>query len=193
MHATLGDVLSDLVQNSIEAGASDLQINFETDHREIRFSVEDNGRGMDSEALKMADDPFRSDGIKHPERRVGLGIPFLRQAAEQTGGCVDIESVPGKGTRVEAVFNASHLDLPPVGSLVLLWMQCLSFDGDYQMVIHRAGMNADGKRDEYIIDRAELSETLGGLEDINALGLLREYVNSLEEPFSDQEMNRWPE
>jgi anti-sigma regulatory factor (Ser/Thr protein kinase) len=186
MHASLGDVLSDLVQNGIEAGASCLQVDFESDYREIRFSVEDDGRGMDAEALQRADDPFHSDGIKHPGRRVGLGIPFLRQTAQQTGGSVDIESVPGKGTRVEAVFNASHLDLPPVGSLVLLWVQCLSFDGDYQMVIHRAGMNADGERDEYRIDRAELSETLGGLEDINALGLLREYVNSLEEPFSDR-------
>jgi len=183
MHASLSDVLSDLVQNSVEAGASEIVITFEENADRIRFSVEDNGCGMDSRSLKQVEDPFFSDGIKHPERRVGLGIPFLMQTADQTGGKVNIESLPGNGTRVQAEFPVDHLDLSPVGNLVLLWMQCLTFDGDYQMVIERSGLNADNREDSYRIDRVEISEVLGELNDVNTLGLLREYVNSLEESF----------
>ena len=184
MHAALSDILSDLVQNSVEAGASEIRVVFYESPAEVGFSVEDNGKGMDKAELERASDPFRSDGEKHPGRRVGLGIPFLRQCAEQTGGRVDIDSSPGKGTRVKAVFPASHLDLPPSGDIVLLWLQCLTFDGDFNIRIHRSRKDAADGTDEYRIDRAEVSEALGGLEDAGALGLLREYLVSLEEPFN---------
>ncbi len=184
MHAALSDVIFDLFQNSIEAGGMNIGVSFWETADEIHFSVTDDGCGMDFEGLKRAEDPFGSDGLKHPGRRVGLGIPFLRQTAEQTGGRVDIGSVPGKGTRIEAVFPADHLDLPPRGSLVLLWLQCLTFAGNCQLNIHRMCQKSGSRVDEYRIDKAEVSEALGGLEDINALGLLREYLESLEEPFN---------
>ena len=183
MHASLSDVLSDLVQNSVEAGASEIQVVFFESPAEVGFSVDDNGKGMDKAVLERASDPFWSDGEKHPGRRVGLGIPFLRQIAEQTGGRADIDSVPAEGTKVKAVFPASHLDLPPSGNIVLLWLQCLTFDGDFDLSIHRSRKDAAGGTEEYRIDRAEVSEALGGLEDAGALGLLREYLISLEEPF----------
>ncbi len=184
MHAALSDVVFDLFQNSIEAGAMNIGVSFWETADEIHFSVTDDGRGMDFEGLKRAEDPFGSDGTKHPGRRVGLGIPFLRQTAEQTGGRVEIDSVPGKGTRIEAVFPAAHLDLPPGGSLVLLWLQCLTFGGDYQLKIHRMCRESDGRVEEYRINKAEVSEALGGLEDTNAVGLLREFLESMEEPFN---------
>lgn len=181
MHASLADILTDLVQNSIEAGSNLVNIVFIEDIKSIRFTVEDNGRGMNKDTLERVDDPFRTDGIKHPGRRVGLGIPFLRQTAEQVGGRVDINSSIGKGTRVEAEFPADHLDLPPVGDLVQLWVQCLSFGGDYEMTIRRVRRDSDDRESLYDINRTELSEALGGLEDAGALGLLMEYVRSLEE------------
>lgn len=184
MHAALSDVVFDLFQNSIEAGGTNIGVSFRETADEIRFSVTDNGCGMDFEGLKKAEDPFGSDGIKHPGRRVGLGIPFLQQTAEQTGGGVDIDSVPGKGTRIEAFFPAAHLDLPPRGNLVMLWLQCLTFGCDCQLNIHRMCRDSGGRVDEYRIVKAEVSEALGGLEDTNALGLLREYLESLEEPFN---------
>lgn len=173
MHASLADILTDLVQNSIEAGSNLVNIVFIEDIKSIRFTVEDNGRGMNKGTLERADDPFRTDGIKHPGRRVGLGIPFLRQTAEQVGGRVDINSSIGKGTRVEAEFPADHL--------VQLWVQCLSFGGDYEMTIRRVRRDSDDRESLYDINRTELSEALGGLEDAGALGLLMEYVRSLEE------------
>ena len=187
MHASLADILSDLVQNSIEAGAGRILISLEEGPDEIRFSVEDNGKGMDEDTLARAVDPFWSDGVKHPGRRVGLGIPFLTQTAGQCGGKAEIVSKPGKGTRVEAVFPADHLDLPPIGDVVLCWLQCLTLDGDYAMEIRRIRRESDGRISAYDIDRDEVADALGGLVDAGSLGLLREYIESLEEPPTDDD------
>lgn len=186
MHASLADVLTDLVQNSVEAGAQNIAVTFNEGHDEIRFKVEDDGKGMDKGTLERAEDPFWTDGIKHPGRRIGLGIPFLRQMAEQTGGRVEIDSVPGKGTTVEAVFPAFHLDLPPVGDTVLLWVQCLTFGGNYNITVRHIRRDPAGRERLYDIDRVELSAALGGLEDAGALGLLREYLISLEESLNEE-------
>jgi hypothetical protein len=181
MHASLADVVADLAQNGIEAGARRLALLLDEGPDEVRIVVEDDGKGMDEEVLAKAEDPFWTDGKKHPGRRVGLGIPFLRQTAEQCGGRADIISAPGEGTRVEAVFPAENVDLPPVGDVVLLWVQCLSLPGGCAMSVRRVLRFPGGEEREYAIDRDEMSEALGGLKDAGALGLLREYVCSLEE------------
>jgi hypothetical protein len=186
MHASLADVLTDLVQNSVEAGAVNIGIIFDEGFDVIRFLVKDDGKGMDKGTLERAEDPFWTDGIKHPGRRVGLGIPFLRQMAEITGGRIEIDSTPGKGTAVDAEFPADHLDLPPVGDLALLWTQCLTFSGDYNMNIRRLRRDSSGRERLYEVNRAEVSEVLGGLEDAGALGLLREYISSLEESLTEE-------
>ena len=38
-------------------------------------------------------------------------------SAEETGGMLAIESAPGKGTRVRAVFHRTHTDMRPIGDL----------------------------------------------------------------------------
>ena len=50
-------------------------------------------------------------------RKMGLGIPLLRMAVEQTGGSLTIESTEGVGTTVTAHFCTGHIDCPPVGDL----------------------------------------------------------------------------
>ena len=186
MHASLADVLTDLAQNGVEAGANRVEILLDEGPDEIRIVVEDDGRGMDEETLAKAEDPFWSDGEKHPGRRVGLGIPFLRQTAEQCGGRADIVSKRGEGTRVEAVFPAGNVDLPPVGNVVLLWVQCLTLPGAHAMFLRRVLRLHGGTQGAYEIDRDEVSEALGGLEDAGALGLLREYLESLEGSLTDE-------
>ena len=184
MHASLADILTDLAQNSVEAGADRIELGFDEEPDIIRIRVRDNGRGMDEATLARAADPFWTDGVKHPGRRMGLGIPFLRQTAEACGGEAIITSAPGKGTTVTGVFP-DHLDRPPIGDLVLLWLQCLTFDADYGMCINRSRQTAGGRRTAFEIERAEVADALGGLEDAGALGLLREYLTSLEESLDE--------
>ena len=54
---------------------------------EIAVSVEDDGRGFDVDATLAGD---------------ALGLFEMRERAAAAGGTLDVESRPGKGTRVQA-------------------------------------------------------------------------------------------
>jgi hypothetical protein len=108
--------LLDLAENSVSAGAWDVQILVCEDLKADKLSavVADNGRGMTAEMVKMVVDPFVTS---RTTRKVGLGIPLLKEAAEASNGGLMISSVPGKGTQVEVVFQHSHIDRMPLGKL----------------------------------------------------------------------------
>jgi anti-sigma regulatory factor (Ser/Thr protein kinase) len=107
----------DLVQNSIEADASRVLLevieNYTADTMTIR--VTDNGRGMDEETKHRVLDPFVTT---RKTRRVGLGLPLIDMSTQRCDGYLAIDSKPGQGTVVEAVYRHSHLDRPPLGNIV---------------------------------------------------------------------------
>lgn len=106
----------DIAENSIAANAADiyLSITILTDSQELIFTIEDNGRGMSEEQVKAAQDPFYTT---RTTRKVGLGIPFLKQEAEMSGGSFEIHSEEGKGTGIRAVFKTDSLDCMPLGDI----------------------------------------------------------------------------
>ena len=69
---------------------------------------------MDAETLAKVTDPFFTS---RTTRKVGLGIPMLKQNAEQCGGSFHIESTPGVGTELTATFGYHHIDRPPLGDI----------------------------------------------------------------------------
>lgn len=137
--------------------------------------VEDTGAGMDEMTQERALDPFYSDGIKHPDRRVGLGLPFVRQLAEATGGRFGLRSSPGRGTRVEFELPAKHPDIPPFSDPAGCFTALLAMSGEHEMVIERVYA-----RGGYTLRRSELREALGELESVGSQVLLREYIESQE-------------
>lgn len=111
----LAEHILDIAQNSVTAGAAHLAITLTEDTSgALTIVIEDDGRGMDAELLSAVTDPFTTT---RTTRKVGLGIPLYRMAAELTGGGLDIQSTPGKGTVVTTVFHTDHLDCPPIGEL----------------------------------------------------------------------------
>lgn len=106
----------DVANNSIRARASliDIQINIDRREDSLDIQISDNGCGMNEEQLIKAADPFFTT---RTVRNVGLGLAFIKQAAETTGGSFHIESEPGKGTAVRAVFGLSHIDRMPLGDM----------------------------------------------------------------------------
>jgi PAS domain S-box-containing protein len=66
--------------------------------RYIRISVADTGFGMDAATLARAEDPFFT--TKAVGSGTGLGLPMVRGFAGQSGGGLNIESRPGKGTTI---------------------------------------------------------------------------------------------
>lgn len=178
MHFAVTDFLLDIVQNSCEAGASLIQINIKETETSIAIKVTDNGKGMDTAELKKALDPFYTDGVKHPMRNVGLGLPFLKQATEQSNGCFEIRSEKGKGTEVFFQFFKNEIDAPPVGDIPGALVSILCMSGGHEMLISREKQEA-GIR--YELSRQELSEILGSFERMDSLILLRDFVRSQEE------------
>jgi anti-sigma regulatory factor (Ser/Thr protein kinase) len=106
----------DILENSIAASASRIEIELEEDTRRdlLCLEIRDNGRGMDAQTRKRALDPFFTTKTT---RRVGLGLPLLAQAARESGGTLQIASQPGQGTLVKAVFQLSHPDRKPLGDI----------------------------------------------------------------------------
>ena len=116
---TISEHILDITQNSIKAGANTITISLTdsvgTHGREsLLFSIEDDGCGMDEETVKRVTDPFYTT---RTTRKVGMGIPFLKQNAEHTGGSVTVSSEPGKGTILKASFITSNIDCPPLGDI----------------------------------------------------------------------------
>jgi len=197
MHFTLMDLLTDIAQNGIESGADLVELEVSetltsSGGGEFRFTIKDNGKGMSAAELKLAQDPFITDGVKHPNRKVGLGLPFLIQTAEQSGGGWNIDSekrpeasdaLPKAalcGTTVSAWFDLGNVDTPPIGDIPGTFRTSLLFEGPSEMVIRRSRQAPQG-RFNYEVRKTELVDALGGIEDVQSIVLLDRYLRSLEE------------
>lgn len=106
----------DIAENAIGAHATVIEIILNEDTKQDLMTLEiaDNGIGMDEETTKRVLDPFYTT---RTTRRVGLGLPFLSEAAKAANGMLTIASRPGSGTRVKATFQRSHVDRQPVGNM----------------------------------------------------------------------------
>ena len=108
--------LLDIAENSISARAKRIDLGVEEDTRQdvLRMYVQDDGIGMDEQMVARVVDPFVTS---RTTRKVGLGIPLLKAAAEACNGSLKITSTPGKGTRVDVTFQRSHIDRMPLGDI----------------------------------------------------------------------------
>jgi hypothetical protein len=108
--------LLDIAENSVAAGAKNVTVAVEEDTRTDRLilSVEDDGRGMDEKMAVAVLDPFVTS---RTTRKVGLGLPLLKAAAEACNGGLTLTSKVGEGTRVVCEFQWSHIDRMPLGDV----------------------------------------------------------------------------
>lgn len=164
----------DVTENSVRAGASYIEIDVEADTEKdiLEVTIRDNGCGMNEEQVQRVTDPFYTT---RTTRKVGLGIPFFKQAAESTGGSFGIQSCEGEGTCVKAVFGLSHIDRMPLGDInstiytLVVFNESIDFHYRYAY---------DGK--EFVLDTKEIKHILDGLSFQNAevSGFIREYLDA---------------
>ncbi|MBR5155621.1 MAG: sensor histidine kinase [Clostridia bacterium] len=145
----------DIAQNSITAEASRVVIEIDEDKRKdtLTVTITDNGCGMSPDFLQKVTDPFTT---KRATRKVGLGIPLFKMAAENTGGSFEINSEIGKGTCVKAVFGYSHIDRQPLGNTAetILGLVTAYENVDF-LYKHSVGDK------EFVLDTDKLKEILG--------------------------------
>lgn len=182
--------LLDIVENSLAAGATRVEISLREKGSWLEIVVRDNGRGMDAGMVERVFDPFFTT---RTVRRVGLGLPLLRQAAELTGGSAEVESQPGVGTVTHARFNKASVDCMPLGDVAATLQTIVACNPGLDLVYQH---EIEGR--QFRLDMSEIKKTLGEVP-VNApevLKWIREYVESgLEELRGgvDDENHRRPE
>ena len=151
----------DIAQNSIAAGASLTEILVEenTTEKTLLIGIYDNGKGMTEEQVRNVQDPFFTT---RTTRKVGMGIPLFKMAAEQTGGSFSIKSQPGVGTRVEARFKTDSIDFTPLGDMssTIATIVCMNEDKDfiYTRVVDDAEFKFSSADIKTVLDGVPLSE-----------------------------------
>jgi two-component system sensor histidine kinase DegS len=78
--------MQEVLGNAARHGQATLvKVNLDMGEDRVRVSIDDNGRGFDPESLEQSN---------------SLGLKLIRERAEMLGGVFEVDSNPGKGTRV---------------------------------------------------------------------------------------------
>lgn len=106
----------DIAMNCISAKPKLIEIIIEESEKNnsIKIVLKDDGLGMSEDTIKKVTDPFFTT---RTTRKVGLGIPLLKDACQRCNGYFHINSELGKGTTVECVFERDHIDRAPLGNM----------------------------------------------------------------------------
>ncbi len=147
----------DVAQNSIRAEASLVEIGVAADTAKdtLTIVIKDNGCGMTEEQVKHVTDPFFTT---RTTRKVGLGVPFYKFAAESSGGSFNIASEKGIGTTVTAMFGLSNIDRMPLGDMTSTIHTLITLNKDIDFLYT---YNIDGR--EFTLDTREFREILGNV------------------------------
>ena len=145
----------DIAQNSVAANASlcEIEVIESTENKELFIGIYDNGKGMSEEQVRSVIDPFFTT---RTTRKVGMGIPLFKMAAEQTGGKLEIKSELGVGTEVRAYFKTDSVDFTPLGDVASTVQMLITMNTDRDFLYKHS---VDGK--EFVADTREIKGILG--------------------------------
>lgn len=144
------------------------------------MSVQDNGKGMDAEMVSQVIDPFVTS---RTTRKVGLGIPLLKEAAEACNGFLHIDSTPGRGTSLSVQFQRSHIDRMPLGDVAETYLNLLIANPSIHWVF-----TYSFNETRFVLDDEEVKETLQGvpMTEPSVLTVLREMFETGINDISDK-------
>ncbi|MEF9918093.1 MAG: ATP-binding protein [Eubacterium sp.] len=163
----------DITQNSISAGAKLVKLSIieNPDKNLLEIIIEDNGKGISAEKLPVITNPFITS---RTTRKVGLGLPLFKAAAEGCNGRFEIQSTINVGTKVYASFEYDNIDRVPLGNMPDTVITMLMSFGDAELVyVHRYNDN------EFVFDTREIKSVLQEnslMNDPDILNWIKGYV-----------------
>jgi two-component system NtrC family sensor kinase len=109
-------VFVNVINNAIEASrpGQKVSVRLKRDGEQFVTFVEDRGRGMTPEETGRIFDPFYT--TRQAEGGTGLGLSLTYSIVRQHDGTIDIESQPGRGTRVAIRLPAEGTPAPTKGT-----------------------------------------------------------------------------
>lgn len=171
----------DIAQNSIHAEASLVEILLDETDESLKLSIIDDGKGMSEEFLAKVTDPFSTT---RTTRKVGMGLPLLKLAAEQTGGYMAITSrersrfPDSHGTEVVAFFYKNHIDFTPLGDVVSTIVSLVQGSPEVDFLFRHTFPDR-----EVSLDTREIREILGDEVPLSSPDVLVWMRQSLEEQY----------
>ena len=172
----------DIAENSVKARAKLITIVLEETENTMRFTITDDGCGMKPEFLRKVTDPFVTTRTTRP---VGMGISFLKLAAEQTGGNINIvsrhesEYPDTHGTVFTAVFYTDHIDCPPLGDIISTVTTLIQGSPHIDFVYRHV---TEG--DEIKLDTREMREILGSDVSLSSPEIINWIADFLREEYA---------
>ncbi|WP_313562077.1 ATP-binding protein [Ruminiclostridium cellobioparum] len=167
----------DIVQNSIKAKATEISIILK--HEDIsslgknilKLIITDNGTGMEYELLNRVEDPFMTT---RTSRKVGLGIPLLKESALKCDGKFKLSSQKDAGTEITAAFPIDHIDRLPVGDVGETMITLISSNPEIRFMLF-----LEGEKGSFWLDTREVAESLKGviITEYTVINWLKEYID----------------
>lgn len=173
--------LLDITENSVAANAQLITVWVDEDLYTDRLTIQitDDGKGMDAETAHRVLDPFVTS---RSTRKVGLGLPLLKAAAESCNGGLWIASVPGKGTQVKVAFQHSHIDRIPLGDVGGTILTLVVAHPELHWRLEYTATDAKGHvLSPFIFDDAPVKEALGNDVPLSQPDVLAYLRSTLEE------------
>ena len=172
----------DVAENSVKAGASLTQILLTERGNVLVLEIVDDGCGMSEDVVRSVVDPFYTT---RTTRKVGMGIPLLKLACEQTGGSLQISSVTEEadpvahGTHVRATFYSDHIDFTPLGDFSASVLTLIQGHPDTDFLFRH---DKDGRVVE--LDTRELREVLEDVP-LNSYDVMEWIRGNLQEQYEE--------
>lgn len=163
----------DIAMNSVKAEAKLIEINIEESIKNnfIKITIKDDGKGMSKEVLEQVTNPFYTT---RTTRKVGLGLPMLKEASERCSGYLKINSELGVGTIMECFFERNNIDRAPLGNIGDTIMVIINSLIDSELIYTH---EVDGN--EFQISTVQIKEILDDVDinDSNVMLWIKDFVN----------------
>ncbi len=161
----------DIVQNSLNAGASAVEISIKEQAGLLTLVIKDNGSGMSEDLMNQVTDPFFTSSVT---KKVGLGLPLLKQNAKLTGGSFHIASEKATGTTVTATFNTQHIDMIPYGDIAMSIRTLIACNPEKDFIYSHTK-----EREGFCMNTREIRDALDGisLKTPDVLDYIAQFIN----------------
>jgi len=169
----------DIVQNSIRAEATEIQVFITEDKHKNLYSIKicDNGKGIPADKLKFVTDAFYTT---RTTRKVGLGLPLLKQNAEMADGSFELQSNEGHGTELSVCFAFDHLDRPYAGNIPSTMGLLISTNPSINIIYKHTSDNGT-----FGISTMEVQEAIGTENRINSPGIIKMVIDIIANNLDD--------